>query len=607
MDRSLKKYKLKNYIFVIFVIFLSFAFVIASVIGLYVQHRLQREQVFSQIDDYLNDYVEGIGIQDKFDSFFDEWLETMESEGKEIFYDNENVSYMADANDVYFSELSIVDDEGIVRYSSNPDMIGTDRGDIKESFSDDISLNPFDEDTDIVYFGRTFQDDSGYVLFGVTEKNYRSVLWDRLDHSTAETRIGLTGYLINCDPDANIDHATESKSELEGTVLPDRSLLPESDGEIKNTRTTLYGEKCYVGALKTPVYYVIGVYPVAEADQFMLQNNIIFVILFLLSLSAFFITFFMMLDRMVLREVQKTRESLKRITDGDLNERMDAGGSLEFEELSAGINETVDKLKELIKEEEDRVKTELLNAKNIQESAVPGVFPPFPDNTAFGLYASMNTAEAVGGDFYDFFMTDEDTLVIVMADVSGKGMPAALYMMRAKTLIKTYAQQHLPVEEVARETNLKLCENLSAEMFVTAWIGFLDLPSGVLSYVHAGHTLPVLISDEVSFVKQKINTVLGGLRKAKYVRQEITLSPGDSIFLYTDGVDEAHDVNGGMYGDDRLLKLISEKVKDISTEDRNDYCRAGCEMVLSDVQAYAAGAEQYDDITMMWVRYEGNR
>ena len=194
-----------------------------------------------------------------------------------------------------------------------------------------------------------------------------------------------------------------------------------------------------------------------------------------------------------------------------------------------------------------------------------------------------------------------------MADVSGKGMPAALYMMRAKTLIRTYAEQGLPVEKVADLTNQKLCEDVSAEMFVTAWIGFLDLGTGVISYVHAGHTFPVLVSgagdDAISFVKQKINMVLGGLKKAKYVRQEISLRPGDSIFLYTDGVTEAKAPSGDMYGEGRLIKLIKEKAGDIEAADRNEFCRDACEMVYCDVCNFAAEAEQYDDITMMWVKF----
>ena len=342
----------------------------------------------------------------------------------------------------------------------------------------------------------------------------------------------------------------------------------------------------------------------AEADQFKLQNNILFMVILVFVLGVFFIAFFRMLKKTVIKGVEKTHVSLHRITDGDLEEKVDVRGSLEFEELSAGINEMVDRLKELIRAEDERVKTELSNARYIQESAVPGKFPAFPDNEAFGLFASMNAAKDVGGDFFDYFMVNENTLVVVMADVSEKGLPAALYMMRAKTLIKSFAEAGLSVEDVAAEVNRKLCEDSSTDMFVTAWIGFLDISTGLLSYVQAGHTLPLLAGREVSFVKQKINAVLGGFKKAKYVRQELMLMPGDFIFLYTDGVTEAHASDGSMYGEERLKELIERERKGIDLEDRNDFCRAVCEKVLSEVNLFSEGAEQYDDITMMCLKYQ---
>ena len=374
-------------------------------------------------------------------------------------------------------------------------------------------------------------------------------------------------------------------------------------GEIKNTITTLYGERAYVSAIREPEYYIVNVYPIAEADRCMLQNNVMAVVLFFTILSVFFITFIIVIKRRVIRDVEKTHSELKLITEGDLDVKVDASGSLEFAELSDGINETVGKLKDLIREEDERVKAELQNAKKIQESAVPKVFPK---DERFELYASMNTAEAVGGDFYDFFMRDENTLVLVMADVSGKGMPAALYMMRAKTLIRTCAEQGLPVDEIAIEANKRLCEDDSLGMFVTAWIGLLELDTGVLSYVHAGHTMPVLVQRDgasenaASFVKQEIDMVLGAFEDAGYMRQEIRLAPGDSIFLYTDGVTEANDVNKEMYGEERLLSFITENMSDSS-------CKAACEAVLSDVNSFADGAAQFDDITMMWVKYYGEK
>ena len=176
-------------------------------------------------------------------------------------------------------------------------------------------------------------------------------------------------------------------------------------------------------------------------------------------------------------------------------------------------------------------------------------------------------------------------------------------MMRAKTLIKFYSEQGLEVDEVASKVNVALCRNETAKMFVTVWFGFLRLDSGVLSYVHAGHTLPVLIGDEVSYINQKKSMVMGMFENAKYLRQEITLHPGDSVYLYTDGVTEAQDVSEKLYGDDRLLSVISKKVKAIDTYDNDKYCEEACEIMRDDIKAFTEGAEQYDDITMMMVKY----
>ena len=596
------------------------AFVIASVIGLVMQHRMQHNQVFSVMNSYLKDCVKDIDVQKSTEfNFFDNWMDYIDSEegGKERFFNNKHLEYVANSkgNADTLCEISIVDPSGTVIHSSNPELIGVNIDDNdslrplrcllegETTYADDVSKNPFNDQVKIAYFAKTFRDGSGFMVFGFNEKNYEFTLIDEIIEGTRNAKVGVSGYFIACDLDKNILSLPQAMEEKAGDVFSEAWLLPENVGEIKNTITTLYGEIAYVSAIREPEYYIVNVYPMAEADRFMLQNNVMAVVLFFTILSVFFITFIIVIKRRVIRDVEKTHSELKLITEGDLDVKVDASGSLEFAELSDGINETVGKLKDLIREEDERVKAELQNAKKIQESAVPKVFPK---DERFELYASMNTAEAVGGDFYDFFMRDENTLVLVMADVSGKGMPAALYMMRAKTLIRTCAEQGLPVDEIAIEANKRLCEDDSLGMFVTAWIGLLELDTGVLSYVHAGHTMPVLVQRDgasenaASFVKQEIDMVLGAFEDAGYMRQEIRLAPGDSIFLYTDGVTEANDVNKEMYGEERLLSFITENMSDSS-------CKAACEAVLSDVNSFADGAAQFDDITMMWVKYYGEK
>ena len=598
-----------------------------AVVSLLVQNYIQKRQSFSTMQVFLQDYVKEIDLEFEIFRYFDRWMQSAidgeETEGKEAFFDNARLEKIAETNQLLMSEVSIVDENGVVTYSSNPGLIGADLKDDphlsaylsllgeKDSFADPLNTDPFNETTDMAYIGRAFRDKSGFVLFGLNEDAYMA-WWSRaIAMATGTTRIGITGYLINCAPDKWINAVTRTMADEVGDYFPDESLLPENVGELKESIAVLYGEKSYVSAMKEPDYYIIGVYPVKEADQFQWQNNTMMLVFFLVILTAFFCVLFLQMKKIVLNDVERVHTGIRRIEDGDLDTKVDAAGSSEFVELSNGINGTVDKVRDLIEKEKERAEIEMENARSIQISAVPGTFPAFPDHTEFGIYASMDTAEAVGGDFYDFFLKDENTLVIVMADVSGKGMPAALYMMRAKTLIRTYAEQGLPVEEVAAQTNRKLCEDESAAMFVTAWIGFLDLKTGALDFVHAGHTYPVLIrrapeepaEETVTFVEKEVDMVLGGLDDMDYLRQQITLQHGDSLYLYTDGVTEAMDTEDHTYDEERLIKLIRAKATSLSGDDKNDFCKAACEMVYDDVKRFSAGAMQHDDITMMWVEY----
>ncbi len=218
----------------------------------------------------------------------------------------------------------------------------------------------------------------------------------------------------------------------------------------------------------------------------------------------------------------------------------------------------------------------------------------------------MDTAKQVGGDFYDFFILPGDLLTLVIADVSDKGVPAAMFMMRAKTLIKTYVEQGLPIDEVAVRTNRSLCADNEMEMFVTVWMGFLNLKTGVLQYIHAGHTFPILFGKRgAKEVKQLKELMFGYMPDAKYHTQVLRMKKGDSLFLYTDGVNEAMDPDGEQYGEDRLLKLLSSYTEPPEDQDDNAFCEAVCRKVSEDIECFTKGAQQSDDITMLCVRWSG--
>lgn len=598
------------------------AFALAAAAGLLLQNYLQQRQSFTLLREYIEDFTANwdFNAYVKWYISLDWGMGNDTEEGSfDYFQDNDFLKKVIEANAGWLTEISIVDNQGIVTYSSDPEMVGYDLHDSeymseflcildgKDYYARDFYPDPFETDPDlkIVYGAVPVHNYDGLVLFGFNKQALATQMKDDLWDSVTENRIGKTGFLIACSKDkiiAGITDAAKNEKLQEDIPYAGEAKLPETEDEITETITDFYGEKCYVSAVKKPGYYLIAAYPLKEANALRDKFNVIFVITLLIVLAALFVVLYFLLKNHVVHEVRSIHESLKRITGGDLDEKAEADGSLEFYGLSTGINNMVSNLKDRIQAAKEQMAEEMEKARRIQESAVPGVFP---ENDAFGIYATMHTAEAVGGDFYDFFMTDANTLVFVMADVSGKGMTAALYMMRAKALIKTSAEQGLPVEEVAQTVNSKLCEDFAQDMFVTAWLGFLDLRTGLLSYVHAGHTLPVHVGKEVSFVKQKINMVLGGIKRSRYIRQDIELLPGESIYLYTDGVTEAHNAAGEMFGEDGLINLIKEKQNDLGSLEGSALCKAGCEMVYENVMEFTGTAPQFDDITMMWVTYKG--
>ena len=288
----------------------------------------------------------------------------------------------------------------------------------------------------------------------------------------------------------------------------------------------------------------------------------------------------------------KTNNSISKrlpgIHTGDEIEQL-AGSIYQMEQ---DINHYIENLTAVTAEKE-RIAAELDVAKNIQASMLPCIFPAFPDRNEFDIYASMTPAKEVGGDFYDFFLIDEDHLAIVIADVSGKGVPAALFMVISKTLIKNSAQTGLSPKQVLEKVNNQLCENNEAEMFVTVWLGIYEMSSGKLVATNAGHEYPVIkrMEGEYELVKDKHGLVLAGMEGSHYREYELILNPGDKLFLYTDGVPEATDANNELFGTERMTNALN----------KNKQCN--CEELLKKVQeeinAFVKEAPQFDDITML--------
>ena len=274
-------------------------------------------------------------------------------------------------------------------------------------------------------------------------------------------------------------------------------------------------------------------------------------------------------------------------TGGDEIERL----AESLKKMENELNSYIENIK-VISSEAARIRTELNLAKRIQEETLPSTFPPFPKRSDIDLFALMHPAKEVGGDFYDFFLIDGDHLALVVADVSGKGVPAALFMMTSKTLIGTYGRGCLSPAKILHDVNNILCEGNRLDYFVTCWLAIVELSTGKTVYANAGHEKPLFFHDgKWEFITTKHDFVLGGLEDISYKDYELTLSPGDIIFQYSDGIPEAMNAEKEQYGPVRLIEACEKAGKASAQEFLTD--------VRADLAGFTGDTDQFDDITML--------
>ena len=306
--------------------------------------------------------------------------------------------------------------------------------------------------------------------------------------------------------------------------------------------------------------------------------------------------------------IQRLSDNVREIASGNLDKKItDINTGDEIEHLAVCFNAMTDELKNYmanltkVTADRERIATELNVAKDIQHGMLPSIFPPYPDKDEFDIYATMDAAREVGGDFYDFYLLDEDHLVVTIADVSGKGIPASLFMVISKTVLKNFAvfmnnpDDFAAVMECA---NNQLCQGNDEMMFVTVFLGMLDLKTGKFVYVNGGHNPPIIYhkaENRCEYLKVKKNFVLGGMEDMTFTQQEIQLDHGDLIFMYTDGVNEAMNVDKEEYTSERLLNFMN---KTDCTVDLTELLAA----VKGDVKDHVKDAEQSDDMTMIALR-----
>lgn len=418
--------------------------------------------------------------------------------------------------------------------------------------------------------------------------------WDELDDRYVRGfRDGMTGSFLDS---------------LYGTP-PMRSVV---------NRMEKYGYRCSAGTL----LFEIGKYPVMVFfDTDMTQVVSIcrsFLLQYLCLMAMVTIAVVLLLVR---RLKKKVVDPINELSDAAAayseSKRNQTGNHNSFSRLNIRTGDEIENLSLIMKDmesdiaafeenlthvtaEKEKINLELNVARQIQEGILPHIFPPFPDRREIDIYASMRAAKMVGGDFYDFFRIDEDHLAVVIADVSGKGIPAALFMMASKILIENVAKmEKSSPAKILSAVNSQISENNIAEMFLTVWLGILDISTGTLKTANAGHEYPAVRHTDGSFqiYKEKHSFIVGGLKDTVYKEYEITLAPGDVVFQYTDGVTEAENAENELFGTDRLLSVLNS--------DEETDPKLILEKVISAIDNFAGDTPQFDDITMLCLRFNG--
>ena len=503
-------------------------------------------------------------------------------------------------------EVTVTNGDGIMVSSIPSDYIGYDMTS-KEQSNEFVKILINSEKSEYVqklmpngYWDKIFQyvgakrvDDKGFVQIGYSPQSLHEAeeLADIYNISRA-FRVGNNGNLI-------IKKATDYKEAVK--------LL---NGETQKTITELIDGRYWLCVYKkysnlsnkslsmdndNEESALILKACLPEDEMFLSRNTVVqsMAIAYFVLFSIVYVLISLLLQKVVIKGIYSVNDSLNKITDGDLNEKVKVHNTEEFDVLSNGINTTVNALKKAIEAESKRIDAELEIGRTIQNSVLPD---DFPDNDIYTIFASMDTAKEVGGDFYDFFSIDKTHNAMLVADVSGKGITAALFMMNAKALIKELLLSGKSPAVAITEANLELCENNKARMFLTLFVAVLDTDTGEMTCVNAGHNPPLLNHNGVwEYQKIKHSMALGVSKKVRFNEVIIKLEHKDSFFMYTDGVTEAQNVNSEQYGEKRLIEFLTK-------QDNNP--KSVLPALREDLKAFAGEAPQSDDITMIMGLYK---
>lgn len=537
-------------------------------------------------------------------------LETLH--GADVYTVNEALRRITEEEEL--SEMSIADADNIIIYSSQDEYIRFDMNaneDTRafdalnhgaESVVQPVRENAYRGEGDYELFQKYAGiplEGYGYLQIAISSQTFQRQIDEKVNYIAVNRHIGQSGYVIIANPqDTIVSNANGDENGATGQTLSELGLVFDKDALNETFTGTINGKPFFCMARFVEGYYIIGAVPQSEVQSVRNREAILNTITEIIIFALMFFCIYRMINTIIVSRIHNINGKLHKIIAGEMDTTVDEFSTKEFTELSADINSTVTSLKDFMAREQKKMKKELELSQLIQRSALPKPDAVESYRDRFELSASIDTAKEVGGDFYDYYMLDETHLAVLIADVSGKGIPAAMFMMICKVLIKNLAESGIGLDEVFNKTNEKFCESNDGGMFVTVWMGVLDLETGLLRYVNAGHNPPLFFDEngEFAYLKCKPGLILIGYPGLQYSIQETQLKHGDRFFLYTDGVTEANDPEEKMYGDERLKTYLNAH-KDEPLEELLHGLKA-------DIDRFAAEAEQFDDITMVAVEYK---
>lgn len=544
----------------------------------------------------------------------DEFLLNVAKNAAEQYENNQSIPLEKLAKDNNVVEINIVNDDGLIIDSTDSSLINNFNMKSTEQSNAFMTLTkgrrtfvqeygPIGKDgvTMRKYAGVSLAK-GGFIQIGYDTDQFHEMLDEFVIDVTKNRHVGSNGFIAVCDENLNLLTHTKRNGKHISVIgiIPNEEMKNGQSSKticeatVINTETAFSEDFIYAFTF-VEGYCLIAALPKSEA-MFMrdasLYNSMFMQVLMFATLFLFI---YILIKRVIINNLRKINNTLGQITRGNLEVTVDVRSNEEFASLSDDINSTVSTLKQYIADAAARIDKELEYAKQIQLSALPTNFPESED---YNIKANMIAAKEVGGDFYDFYVLNDKTVAFLVADVSGKGIPAAMFMMTAKTIIKDLAESGIPVNDILTKANEKLCENNESGMFVTAWMAIVDIETGKMYYSNAGHNPPVLKHGDGSFefLRSRAGFVLAGMEGVKYRVNELDLLPGDRIFLYTDGVSEATDLNNNLYGEDRLLEFMNNNINE-----KAENLLPGLKL---NIDEFVGEAPQFDDITMLMFDYK---